>query len=112
MYEWHSQQTSLFCDWKQLFRGRSRIYLANTGDISSGTRGVKPQQLTKKHSNLLNISKRMRFQDGRFAFSELRPEILRMARGTFRVYQANTNTDGTLCLRYEVATINGCHIPY
>lgn len=57
----------------------------------------------------------MRFQDGginlmekevsgisrRFALSELRPEILRMALGTFRVYQANTNTDGTLCLRYE-----------
>ena len=68
----------------------------------------------------------MRFQDGwinhmekevsgisgRFALSELRPEILRMALGTFRVYQANTNTDGTLRQRYEVATINGCHIPY
>lgn len=68
----------------------------------------------------------MRFQDGwinhmekevsgisgRFAFSELRPEILRMTLGPFRVYQANTNTDGTLRLRYEVATINGCQIPY
>ena len=32
---------------------------------------------------------------GKFAFSELRPEILRMALGTFRVYHANTNTDGT-----------------
>ena len=43
---------------------------------------------------------------------KIRPEILRMALGTFRVYQANTNTDGTLRQRYEVATINGCHIPY
>ena len=31
-----------------------------------------------------------------------------MPLGTFRVYQANTNTEGTLRLRYEVATINGC----
>lgn len=49
---------------------------------------------------------------GRFALSELRPEILRMALATFSVYQAKTNTDGTLSLRYEVATINGCHVPY
>ena len=54
MYEWRSQQTSLFCDWKQLFCGRSRIYLANTGDISSGARRVKQQQ--KKNIQIYLIS--------------------------------------------------------
>ena len=38
----------------------------------------------------------------RFAFSELRPEILRQT----RILMAR------LRLRYEVATINDCHIPY
>ena len=54
MYEWRSQQTFLFYDWKQLFRGRSRIYLANTGDISSGASRVKQQQ--KKNIQIYLIS--------------------------------------------------------